>query len=420
VFVIKRLLAFALVVLGVGLFLPLTSPSHRTAMSLSVRGVIGGDSSASGFDVIRGAGFNVVPVMPYRSYLDRLQAAGMKGVVWLWGYTRDGCKFWHTDDQIRTEVAAIAGHPAIAAYQIDDEPNYARREGCPQVVDQMRARHALVKSLDPSNPTYLTMSTWDGFEGYPYQYFAGVTDIMGLVVYPYGTNTSQPVNIDKAIAEAETDGVPRYWAVMQAYGDAYYRMPSSIELQDQLARWERSRMEGYLVYNWNQQATWMVDWCERHTYCIETFKTFNAIASSPTPTVSPTPAITTSPTPTLSAPPSIAPDTTAPTPPGAVTAKWARKRFASVTWTASKDNVGVTSYRVYRDGVLIKTTTSTSIFDRPGTTSSHRYAVFALDAAGNISEPGVATLDPVAVTSPTASPTATSTATATCTKRRCH
>lgn len=63
---------------------------------------------------------------------------------------------------------------------------------------------------------------------------------------------------------------------------------------------------------------------------------------------------------------------------------------ARVTWSASTDNVGVAGYRVYRDGVLRGSPTSTS-FDDTGLVggTGYSYTVVAFDANGNTS--GVAT-----------------------------
>jgi chitodextrinase len=68
---------------------------------------------------------------------------------------------------------------------------------------------------------------------------------------------------------------------------------------------------------------------------------------------------------------------------------------ASLTWTASTDNVGVTGYRVLRNGVQVGAPTSTSFTDTgltPGT--PYTYTVVAVDAAKNESEPS----SPVTVT----------------------
>jgi hypothetical protein len=58
-----------------------------------------------------------------------------------------------------------------------------------------------------------------------------------------------------------------------------------------------------------------------------------------------------------------------------------------LAWNASTDNVGVTGYRVHRDGALIATVATTGYSDTglaPAT--SYAYAVSALDGAGNASD----------------------------------
>lgn len=80
-------------------------------------------------------------------------------------------------------------------------------------------------------------------------------------------------------------------------------------------------------------------------------------------------------------------DTTAPTAPQNVTAT-AQPTQITLGWSASSDNVGVTGYVVRRDGLDIATPTTTSYVDGDvAAGSTHRYTVFALDAAGNRSNP---------------------------------
>lgn len=81
---------------------------------------------------------------------------------------------------------------------------------------------------------------------------------------------------------------------------------------------------------------------------------------------------------------SISEDTTAPAIPSNLQAAAISSSQIDLTWTASTDNVGVTGYKIYRDGTQITTTTNTSYSDTglsPSTTYS--YAVSAYDAAGN-------------------------------------
>ena len=56
----------------------------------------------------------------------------------------------------------------------------------------------------------------------------------------------------------------------------------------------------------------------------------------------------------------------------------------NLSWTASTDRVGVTGYRIYRDGAYIATTTTTGYQDAGlQQSTTHTYEVGALDAAGN-------------------------------------
>ncbi|MBL6447986.1 fibronectin type III domain-containing protein [Fulvivirga sp. 29W222] len=77
-------------------------------------------------------------------------------------------------------------------------------------------------------------------------------------------------------------------------------------------------------------------------------------------------------------------DTQAPTAPGNLSASGVTQTSATVSWTASTDNVGVTGYDVYVNGSLNGSTTSTSS-TITGLTASTTYtiAVRAKDAAGN-------------------------------------
>jgi chitodextrinase len=81
------------------------------------------------------------------------------------------------------------------------------------------------------------------------------------------------------------------------------------------------------------------------------------------------------------------PDLTPPTAPSNLMASVSQGRVA-LTWTASTDDVGVTSYGILRDGVQIGSATSTAYTDQttaPNTT--YTYTVVAFDGAGNASQP---------------------------------
>lgn len=81
-----------------------------------------------------------------------------------------------------------------------------------------------------------------------------------------------------------------------------------------------------------------------------------------------------------------APDTKRPGAPSGVKAVVASSYEIDLSWNASKDNVGVTGYRVYRNGTQIATTASVSCSDGGlSAATAYTYRIAAFDAAGNVS-----------------------------------
>ena len=100
-------------------------------------------------------------------------------------------------------------------------------------------------------------------------------------------------------------------------------------------------------------------------------------------------------------------DSTPPTTPGNLAAAAVAPNQVNLTWTASTDNVGVTGYRVFRDGLQIAISLAASYADtgvQPNTT--HSYTVVAVDAVGNASpQSNTASATTPADTTPPAAPT---------------
>ncbi|MGZ8687305.1 MAG: CAP domain-containing protein [Gaiellaceae bacterium] len=81
-------------------------------------------------------------------------------------------------------------------------------------------------------------------------------------------------------------------------------------------------------------------------------------------------------------------DGTAPSVPGLLTATSPSSSQVALTWGASTDNVGVTGYRVYRGGVQVATTATTTYTDGGLAASTpYSYTVRAYDGAGNLGAP---------------------------------
>lgn len=86
-------------------------------------------------------------------------------------------------------------------------------------------------------------------------------------------------------------------------------------------------------------------------------------------------------------------DSAAPSTPANVTATATAPTSVTVTWSASTDNVGVTGYRVLRNGSLLTTTggsTLTYTDTTAAASTAYTYSVVAVDAAGNASGAGAA------------------------------
>lgn len=231
---------------------PTPTPTPTPGPPNFVRGAYGEDSSASGVDRIAAAGFSAVMTSVYREDLDPLQARGLRGVVWLGGWNNDTCSWKQDDAWVRAHVSAIAGHPAVLAYYLGDEPLYG---ACPGAPGLYRARTALVHALDPGRPTFTVIASWDELAGeeFPYGHWVGTVDILGFDVYVCSFRYAQCdfQQIDGAIAAAARYGVSRYWAVLQDFQDDYYRIPTPQEIATQFQHWDRSSMAGYFVFSWN-------------------------------------------------------------------------------------------------------------------------------------------------------------------------
>lgn len=92
-------------------------------------------------------------------------------------------------------------------------------------------------------------------------------------------------------------------------------------------------------------------------------------------------------------------DSTAPSVPTTLTAASSTTTTVVLTWTASTDAVGVTGYKIYRNGTLVTTTGKVVTYTNTGLTkgTSYSYTISAIDAAGNESakSAAVVTVTPV-------------------------
>src|SRR5204863_536151 len=101
-------------------------------------------------------------------------------------------------------------------------------------------------------------------------------------------------------------------------------------------------------------------------------------------------------------------DTTAPTTPTGLSASALTSTSLTLSWSPATDNVGVTGYRVYRDGTLVASPSGTLVsITGLSAGTPYSFTVSAFDAAGNVSAPSA----PLSVTTPLPDTTAPATPT---------
>ena len=149
---------------------------------------------------------------------------------------------------MRTHVKAINGHPAILAYEIDNEPH---ADACPTAPQQIQQRVALVRSLvGPGIILYLTL-------GKNFAAFANSgVDLIRISAYPcsYAHGCVMQKIVDK-VAAARAAGFTRFWGGTQTAGDTYYRPPTPAELAVIKQTWRDQGAEGYVAWAWDTHGT---------------------------------------------------------------------------------------------------------------------------------------------------------------------
>jgi chitodextrinase len=99
------------------------------------------------------------------------------------------------------------------------------------------------------------------------------------------------------------------------------------------------------------------------------------------------------------------PDTTAPAAATNLVASTTGQTAITLGWQAASDNVGVTQYLVFRDGIQIATTSSTNYTNNGLTAATpYSYVVYARDAAGNTSVASAAVIATIPDTTAPAAP----------------
>ena len=215
-------------------------------------------------------GYNLVDLGPYRSAIDALPA-GERALVWIGNYSKARCAFDMSDASVRQALTILAGDPKVAGYYLADEaddalPTYGGH--CPHVATQVTQRNRLVHQLAPGAFTYEVVTEPGNFAA-----FAHATDVMGADPYPcLRGRACDWSEIPAYIAALNAAHVPRYWALLQAFGYGKWRAPTAAELARMIGQWAHSRWQGEQTFSWSY-LSWSL---KSHPDLLAVLKSLNA------------------------------------------------------------------------------------------------------------------------------------------------
>jgi acid phosphatase len=396
-----------------------TSTSTSTSTSGSgggvgvygLRGVYDRDLSSSGFSDEAQVGFDLIDSTP--SNVDDL-TGGLRGLVWVGAYDNSTCSWQVSDSELANDVAQHFGDSRVAAWFIADEPDPL---ACPGAPAQVKARTALIHSVDPGAKVLVVLDSNSGYQSLDQMAgWVGTADVFGLDPYTCWQGQSSCVFswIDQVAAKADQVGLP-YWGIVQGFGEGsggswfegldssgnpvsgQARLPTADELHQEFVHWRATQMQDYLVFAWrwphdsSQSSLWLANQPALLSQLTSENATSAAGSSgggSSTTTTSTTPTTTTTPTSsststtTTTTPPP--PDTTPPSAPSGLAVTGTTPTSISLGWNPSTDDVGVTGYGIYVNGSSVGSTPATSyIFGGLLCATTYQLGVDAYDAAGN-------------------------------------
>ncbi len=177
-----------------------------------------------------------------------------KALVWVGNWTKSTCSWAIGDAALATMINTYV-KPNIAhvyGFYIADEPDHS---ACPSAPGALRERTRLIHTLLPGYPTYAVIEFPDN-----YARFAGTVDIMGADPYPCHRGAScSTTQIPSVIAALRSAGVHRYWGVLQAFQDSFYRFPTATELRVMIHQWMASEWSGQQTFAWRFAGNSLAD-----------------------------------------------------------------------------------------------------------------------------------------------------------------
>jgi len=193
------------------------------------------------------------------AYLDAAQAQDIQVIAWLWrqGWEWDGST-WHIDDQARSFVQTVAGHPALFAVYGLHEPYWNGCWGCGYTTAQQQALYDALKAI-ADVPIYSDVGRI-GFwiaEGEETAFADGVCDYCATWYYPFLADGSYAreeliswLSAELMVMRERAPKSKLVW-LMQSYAQSgSYRMPTADEMRDLASSVYSMDIDGALWYVW--------------------------------------------------------------------------------------------------------------------------------------------------------------------------
>lgn len=192
--------------------------------------------------------------------LDAAREAQLKVIAWLWpeGWKWDG-EAWVIDAQARSFLNTAAGHPALFAVYVLNEPYWQGCLGCGYTTRQQQDLYTQIKAVQEV-PLFSAVDSMDFWSrASPETVFAdGVCDYCATWFYPFTgqgylrDELSQRAGADVATARKLAPRSKIIW-LMQGFasGAAGLRMPSGEEMADMARIVFASGVDGAMWYVWS-------------------------------------------------------------------------------------------------------------------------------------------------------------------------
>ena len=270
----KKLIILIILIIGCALcFSCSTGETHQFLYGISF-------VSTSDLPIMNDLGIEVVSqVFPYDgspqswlAQLDQAQNHNIRVIAWLFpqGWEWDG-KNWEIDDQSRSFLQTVSGHPALFAVYALEEPYWQGCWNCGYTTYQQQILYNKIKEIAdvPIFSDVDSMSFWTA-QGEETAFADGICDYCATWYYPFTVDRYerdklvQQLQDDLTVAHERAPKSKIVWYI-QAFAQnlSGHRMPTEDEMRDVASLVFDSGVDGAIWYVWTFNSTYD-DFLVRH------------------------------------------------------------------------------------------------------------------------------------------------------------